>query len=116
MAGSSPEQSKTTPAGNMLRKIISIGEAIVIPFRERWEYELKERRSKRYVDSLFECYVKGTMTVDEFLNDTAPKKVEELGLSWYTAQNQSFYRCVSFHWFGETEGLKVNWKRYQKPS
>lgn len=102
---------------NPLQEIIAMSTGLVNTFRAVQEERRIRKQSEQYVDSLFVCYLKGTMSAGEFLSASGPRKAEEMGLDWYAMHTHAlFTRMLGFHWYGRTDGIKINLRANKKSS
>ncbi len=99
MTRQSPERSDTSMGiGStvLLGGIVDAGVRIVNYFREWHELNQVEKRSRRYVDSLFDCLKTGGITGRQVLGGLSldNERVESLRLNRYFVNSHAFHRII----------------------
>lgn len=91
MTGHNPEQIRSFP---LLGGIVNF-------FRETYEWKQEEKRSRRYVDAIFDCYINGVVTGSQLKEKLPPlledKEYIRLRINRHEVFAWAFHRTVSLY-------------------
>ena len=105
MTGTSPERGDTSVHTRFMipfRGIMDAGVRVVNYFREWYEEGQVEKRSRRYVDSLFECFKTGAITEGQVRESLSldNEKIASLRLSRYEVNSHAISRILRLRMCG----------------